>query len=114
MGLYFSEEINNAIRFGYKFKVLRGYLFNKNYIFKDYVEFLYELKVNSTKASPDYIIAKLLLNTLYGRFGMNPNCEKHLIIDNKDFLEFQNNNIITNVVDLKNGRELISFFEENE
>jgi hypothetical protein len=112
--MYFSEEINNAMAFGYKFKILRGYLFNREHIFKGYVDFLYNLKVNSAKATPDYIIAKLLLNTLYGRFGMNPNCENHLIINSKDSLEFQNNNIITNVVDLQNGRELVSFFEENE
>lgn len=113
-GTYFTEEINNAMQYGYKFKILRGYLFDKGYIFKEYVDFLYNLKVNSAKGSPDYIIAKLLLNTLYGRFGMNPHCENHLIINSKDSLEFINNNIITNVVDLKNGRELISFFEENE
>jgi hypothetical protein len=113
-GVYFSEEIYNAMAHGYTFKIIRGYTFDRGYIFKDYVDFLYDLKVNSPKGTPDYIIAKLLLNSLYGRFGMNPHCENHLIINSKDFLEFQNNNIITNVVDLKNGRELISFFEENE
>jgi DNA polymerase type B, organellar and viral len=113
-GTYFSEEIYNAMSYGYKFKILRGYLFDKGYIFKDYVDYLYNLKVNSEKASPDYIISKLLLNSLYGRFGMNPHCENHLIINSKDSLDFQNKNLITNVIDLKNGRELISFFEENE
>lgn len=54
--MLFSEEMNNAIKYGYKFKILRGYLFDKKNIFSDYVDFLYELKLNSSKSSPDYII----------------------------------------------------------
>nr|YP_010470518.1 hypothetical protein N4M07_mgp046 [Inonotus hispidus]UVF38006.1 hypothetical protein [Inonotus hispidus] len=46
-GWYFSEEIFNAIKFGYKFKVLRGYLFEKVYNFKDFVSKLYKIKENS-------------------------------------------------------------------
>lgn len=110
IGIYFSEEINNARGHGYKFKILNGYLFERGSIFKDYVDFLYELKVNSEPATPDYIIAKLLLNSLYGRFGMNPHVENHLIIDSKDVLSFEGT--ITNVLDLKNGKELISFFDD--
>jgi len=75
------------------------------------VDYLYELKANSKPATPDYIIAKLLLNSLYGRFGMNPYVENHLIIDNKDVLHFERT--ITNVIDLKNGKELISFFDDH-
>ena len=71
-GVYFSEEIYNAMTHGYKFKILRGYTFWQGYIFKDYVDFLYNLKVNSDKNSTNYTIAKLLLNSLYGRLGMSP------------------------------------------
>ena len=31
-GWYFSAEIFNAMKYGYVFKVLRGYLFEKNYV----------------------------------------------------------------------------------
>jgi len=62
------------MKYGYKFKILRGYTFKQDIIFADYVKFLYEMKVHSEKNSPDYIIAKLLLNSLYGRIGMNPEC----------------------------------------
>lgn len=31
-----------------------------------------------------YLISKLLLNSLYGRFGINPNLEKHVIASKVD------------------------------
>ena len=113
-GSYFSEEIYNAMKYGYKFKILRGYLFDEANIFSEYVDFLYKLKVNSDKKSPDYIISKLLLNTLYGRFGMDPHMESHLIIDNEETLKLNTQRVITNVVDLKNGKELVSFFDDHD
>ena len=85
-GVYLSEEIYNAMKYGYSFKVLRGYLFEKSYIFSDYVDRLYSLKQNSSKDSSDYIISKLLLNSLYGRLGMNPEMENHLIIESDNSL----------------------------
>ena len=109
-GKYFSEELYNAEKFGYKFKVKRGYLFEKGNIFEGYVDFLYELKKNSPKYSPNYTISKLLLNSLYGRLGMNPIAENHMIINNQDALNLYSNKTITNVIDLRNGKELISFF----
>lgn len=54
----------------HKFKPKRGFLFRQDYLFKDYVQNLYELRISSPKISPINIIAKLLLNSLYGRFGM--------------------------------------------
>lgn len=96
---------------GYKINIKRGYLFEKDYIFTDFVNFLYELKVNSNKNSSDYIISKLLMNSLYGRLGMNPKMENHIIIRTENELEIFNSYIISNVLDLQNGKELISFFE---
>jgi hypothetical protein len=110
-GTYFSEELFNAMKYGYKFKIIRGYLFEEDNIFSEYVDYLYKLKVNSQSNTPDYIIAKLLLNTLYGRFGMNPQMESHLIIANEETLKLNAVKVITNVIDLKNGKELVSFFD---
>ena len=109
-GTYLSEEIYNSMKYGYTFKILRGYLFEKGYIFTDYVDFLYNLKVNSDKNSPDYIISKLLLNSLYGRLGMNPEMENHSIVTNDQALSFHKKYDISNVLDLQNGKELISYF----
>lgn len=39
--MLFSEEMDNAIKLGYSFEILWGYTFEKDYIFKEYVDFLY-------------------------------------------------------------------------
>lgn len=109
-GHYFSDELYNAAKFGYKFKVIRGYLFEKGNIFSDYVDFLYELKKNSLKGTPNYIISKLLLNSLYGRLGMSPFVEHHKILSNEEAIKLYPKMDVTNILDLKNGKELISFF----
>jgi hypothetical protein len=88
------------MKYGYTFKIIRGYLFDKAIIFNEYVEFLYELKVNSLKNTPDYRISKLLLNTLYGRFGINPEVQNHLIISNSESLKYHNSKTVTKVIDL--------------
>ena len=113
-GKYFSDELYNAEKFGYKFKVKRGYLFEKGDIFSEYVDFLYNLKKNSQKGSPNYIISKLLLNSLYGRLGMSPINEQHLILksNSEEANKCYSSKNITNVLNLKNGKELISYFNE--
>lgn len=106
-GVYHSEEIKNAKLYGYKFNILRGYLFEKEFIFSEYVESLYEIKVNSKPGTPNYIISKLLLNSLYGRFGMNLNMETHIIIGYNEEDKYIKNHIITSITDLKNGKQII-------
>jgi hypothetical protein len=62
--------MNNAIKYGYKFEVIRGYEFKQCNIFKEYVEKMYDLRLQYDKSHPMNYIAKLLMNSLYGRFGM--------------------------------------------
>lgn len=68
-GWYFSEELKNSLNFGYNFKIIKGYLFEKDYIFDGYVDELYNLRITYPKTNPLNYSAKLLLNSLYGRFG---------------------------------------------
>jgi hypothetical protein len=84
-GWYYSEEIKNAINFGYEIEILAGYIFESADLFSNYVEAMNKMKVEAEKDSPNYLIAKLLLNSLYGRFGMKPSLNNHKIID-KDLL----------------------------
>jgi hypothetical protein len=112
-GVYFSEEIYNAMKYGYKFEFLRGYVFDKAEIFKEFVDNLYEMKSNSEKGSPDYIISKLLLNSLYGRFGMSPYKEKHIILSSGEASEYYQKYRVTNVIPLKNiNKEIISYIDD--
>jgi len=40
--------------------------------------------------------------------------ENHIIVNHNDSLLLQKNSIITNVVELQNGKELLSFFDDHE
>lgn len=56
----------NAIRYGYEFEIIRGYKFNTGYIFREYADKMYELRKTYKKDNPLNLIAKLLMNSLYG------------------------------------------------
>jgi hypothetical protein len=109
--MIFSEEMNEYLKYGYQFKVLRGYLFDKGYIFKDYVEDLYKIKQSVSKDDPMYAISKLLLNSLYGRFGMNYNTlvSKHVIIYNVLSYQLLDKHIINDIIELDNDQILVSY-----
>jgi len=111
-GTYFSEELKKANQLNYKFEITRGFLFKKKNIFKDFVEFFYAMKEKNEKNSAYYIIAKLILNSLYGRFGMDPNKEKHVIINSLDSEEIFKNFTVTNVINF-NDKELISYLDSS-
>ncbi len=82
--VYFSEEIKYALTLGYTFKYIKGYSFKKKEIvFDKYVTTLYQMRLNFKNTSLNKII-KLLLNSLYGRFGMNFNIKNTIIIDKND------------------------------
>lgn len=66
---YFSEELKEAIKLGYKINPIIGYEFDKIDLFIDYINHFYNIKKNSPKNSPQRFIAKMHLNTLYGIFG---------------------------------------------
>lgn len=87
--MIFSEEIINAIKFGYKFEILWGYKFQRKNIFKDYVTNLYRLRSQYLKSNPLNLIAKLLLNSLYGKFGMIDSFPSIDIMDISDFIKFE-------------------------
>jgi hypothetical protein len=116
-GLYFSEEIKNAKKLGYKIEIIRGYLFDSGYIFKDYVEDMYSLRLKYPKTDPMNFTAKLLLNSLYGRFGMNDQFNELEIVD-KDELnyiessDFDVAEVIEIPTNLKTGNKyLVSYFD---
>lgn len=108
----FTEEIVNAMEDGYKFKVINGYTFDQSNIFSEYITELYELKVNSTKDDPMYLIAKLLLNSLYGRFGMTNEFDSNLVIDDMLIDQYAEDYTISDIISFSNGKSLITFTDE--
>jgi hypothetical protein len=100
--MLFSAEMDNAIKYGYKFEILWGYKFERKNIFKGYVGALYKLRLQYSKSNPLNFIAKLLLNSLYGRFGMIDSFLDIRIFDSfKSFKEWFN----------INNESVVDFFE---
>jgi hypothetical protein len=96
--MLFSEEMKNAVKYGYKIDILWGYTFKSENIFKNYVDYLYNLRSQYDKSDPMNFIAKILLNSLYGRFGMNDNFLEIDII-HKDFYSDFENKFLDNIVE---------------
>src|SRR5450755_2076568 len=98
--MLFSEEMKNAVKYGYKIDVLWGYTFKSENIFKNYVDYLYNFRLNYPKSDPMNFIAKILLNSLYGRFGMDDNFENIDVIHKVFYPDFENKFIdqITNKI----------------
>lgn len=74
-GVFTSAELDYAKTKGYRFTVSRGVVFkDSRFIFKKFIGELYKIRESSEKNSVPNLIAKLLMNSSYGRWGMN--CEK--------------------------------------
>ena len=86
--MIFSSEMDNAIKFGYEFEILWGYSFERKNIFEKYVDTLYNLRLKYPKSNPLNLIAKLLMNSLYGRFGMEDSFPTIEILTKKEFNKF--------------------------
>jgi hypothetical protein len=70
-GVYFSEEIKYALTLGYKFLYKRGLRYSKSQeLFKSYVEINSKIKEKYDSIPSLRTISKLMLNSLYGRFGV--------------------------------------------
>lgn len=96
-GYWDNVLLVKALELGYKIKPIYTYIFDGEYIFKDYVTRFYELKKKSKKESINYIVAKLLLNSLYGKFAQNQDSESlKKITDPQDLQKYE----ITDVYDL--------------
>lgn len=63
---------------------MEGFVFNSKNIFDKYIETLNKMKLDNPNGSPRYIIGKMLMISLYGRFAMDPYFFTHPIVDNID------------------------------
>jgi len=113
-GIYNTNEIKKGLELGYKFKLIRAVKFEKGFIFSEFVDYFYNLKKESSPYSSDYIIAKLNLNSLSGRFALEPILDKHEIVDDVKTLELANKYTINNVLNLENGKNLVSYKASND
>ncbi len=81
-GVFYSDEILYCLQNypdAYSFNIIKGYHFqDKAPIFKDYIEYLYNIRqyhVKNNEADKS-IIVKKMMNSLYGRFGIDVSANK--------------------------------------
>lgn len=108
---YFSEELREAEKYGYKIKLHYGYNFQRKNLFKEYVNKLYSFKEQTPKDDSKYLIFKFLLNMLYGKFGMKPDKDLTVIVKkdaSEKILMDPNNDIFEHFV-FDNDTEFIRY-----
>lgn len=110
--MLFSAEMDNARKYGYKFEILWGYTFETDIIFETYVSYLYNLRSEYTSSHPLNYIGKILLNSLYGRFGMDDNFVNINVIHKDYFHDFENK-FFDNIIDKIDLDEYILVFYDN-
>ena len=103
-GVYFSEELKNAEKYGYKINLLSGYEFSKTDLFNSYVDHFYKIK--STSTGPLKFISKLHLNTLYGVFGRRQDLIKTINIHPKDIVYYSSIYVIKSILEVSDKKEI--------
>ena len=104
----FSEEAKLAIKHGYKITVLEGYTFDKQIVFDKYAADLFQIKQSHEPSHPMYLISKLLLNSLYGKFGMSIDLIENDLIEAQSLSDYIGTNNIIDGIDLGNGKSIVS------
>nr|GMD79490.1 DNA polymerase-like [Ipomoea batatas] len=90
-GVYYSEEFQYARDLGYTIIPLRGYLFEKKASpFEAFVSELYGSRQRAKKEGDEAMsyVYKTLMNSLYGRFGINPVSTVTELCDTERYEEF--------------------------
>lgn len=109
-GTFFIEEVKNSIILGCE--ILEVYKILKfdtgRVIFKDYISDMYSKRLSSTSVVDNHLY-KLLMNSLYGRFGLVRDMSKTIIREeSQDWL----NNLVYTVKSISNER--LSILSVNE
>jgi len=90
-GLFFSEELKFALAHGYKIIKIHNLIqFQKGGVFQNLILKLNDMKIQAQVQGQPTIrnLAKLLMNSMYGRFGMHTNLEQTAILNSLDYLKY--------------------------
>jgi hypothetical protein len=72
-GHFFDSELRLALENGVDIVVLKGYVWIRSvYLFREFVDYYYKLRMENRGNAMNYI-CKILLNSLYGKFGQKEN-----------------------------------------
>ena len=112
-GTYFSEELKEAVNlYSYKIEIIYGYKFERgSNIFTDLVNRYFELKkyAKSIGEHSKAAVSKLIMNSLFGRFGMKPikNIVKLVNKEESDQIHLYHN--VVDNISLNNNLEYIKY-----
>ena len=110
-GIYFIPELKDLSTRGYQFKVHGYFKFetSKN-LFKKYVRKHYKLKTKAP-SEVERFIHKLMLNSLFGRFGMLDQHTLTRIVSRKDFQKIIDLFNVDNYVELCGGNYFLVSYD---
>lgn len=111
-GVYFTEELKYAEKLGYTVTLGCGYLFEPmDSPFDTYVKDLYErrMKAKENEDSVGALLFKLLLNNLYGRLAINPECTLTKIMNTEEAALFIRQNQILNSQDIGADMNIVTY-----
>lgn len=85
-GIYWSNEIDWSVC---EIQKLHKIYYFSDYkpIFQEYIHYFYELKRQAPKGSPDYELAKICCNGLYGKFGQKEIRENRVYLSENEAIE---------------------------
>lgn len=111
-GFFFSEELRFALANGYTLiSIKQAISFQKGEnTFLDLIQKLNQIKVEAQQNNQPTIrnVAKLLMNSMYGRFGMHTDNIRHTFLDQKELLIALKDYIILDRIDFE-AKALISY-----
>lgn len=110
--VYNSIDIKRAVKHGYKVtQIHRIYGFKKGqYVFKEYIEKVFQLKKRAVKDTPQYALAKLLMNALFGKMCQRPIIEQSKLISTYEELEsLRQDNEIVGYHEVNNDKLLVTY-----
>lgn len=112
-GVYFSEEIKYALTLGYKFKYGKAIAYSRSdKLFTSYVEENYGIKETSENYLGLKKVPKLMLNSLYGRFGMKEKVTNIIAPSFPNTYDF--NDLVSRVEGFSNNMTLFGIKNEKD
>ncbi len=115
-GIYFSELLKEVVKHGYKVEVTGGYKFKRGKnVFKNFVEDIYGKRVEAGKSGNECmkLTYKLILNSLYGRFGMKNIGNKAIIVDNSKIDKYFKTKNVSKIFNLNSTEKSMVIFNKN-
>jgi len=78
-----NKDIETLDKIGAQYTIHEGiYWRTSDFLFNNYINELYTIKEQAQQGTVDYVIAKLEMNSLYGKFGMRREREQVVYCDN--------------------------------